>query len=85
MWASITTKAKVRIVWVSVCAFDLFSSKPLFVPPIHPMLRLGFILKNDDDEPEVHPDSAKSTSTKLKVFIDSSLKTQPFKTIKIKI
>lgn len=52
--------------------FDLlffFLSKPLFVPPIQPMLRLiGFILKNDDDELEAHPVSAKSTSTKLKAM-----------------
>lgn len=45
-------------------------SKPLFVPPMQPMLRLGFNLKNDDDdELEAHPVSAKSTSIKFKIIL----------------
>lgn len=52
------------VVGLIVC---VLVAKPLFVPPIQPcMLRLiGFILKNDDDELEVHPVSAKSTSIRI--------------------
>ena len=63
---------------VSVCVSERESSclrwvksKPLFVPPIQPMLRLGFNLKNDDDDDELeaHPVSAKSTSIKFKIIL----------------